>query len=204
MDEEDAEEEGEGDAGPSTSERRYRKQSLFSPKRLSVPSSRMVRSYMDVMMGCANHAIIKSLYRLPLKHKCAILCRNMGETSLLTGDVLYATVQTDDRRCRKIERLMGEKYALEQEVKELKLENEFMFEISKRMKPDVEMVMKENQTLENENKVLKTALEEEKDKVQTLETKVKELQTLLEREKEKQSKKNDELVASNTKYHELL
>ncbi|GAB2290268.1 hypothetical protein Dimus_024548 [Dionaea muscipula] len=72
------------------------------------------------------------------------------------------------------------------------------------MKADVDMVMEENQTLENENKELKTALEEEKNKVQTLEDKVKELQMALEREKERCSKKNDELVASYTKYHELL
>ncbi|GAB2288234.1 hypothetical protein Dimus_022575 [Dionaea muscipula] len=141
-DDEEEEEEGEGDVGPSTSERHYRRRSLFSPKRLSVPSSRIVRSCM--------------------------------------------------------------KYALEQEVKELKLENDYTFEISTQMKADVEMVMEENQTLENENKELKTGLEEEKDKVQMLEAKVKELQTSLEREKERQSRKNDELVASYSKYHELL
>ncbi|GAB2290621.1 hypothetical protein Dimus_024900, partial [Dionaea muscipula] len=102
------EEEGKRDVGPSTSERRYRRRSLFSPKRLSIPLSRMVRSLMDVMIGSANRATIKSLRRLPLKHKCAILCRNMTEMSLLTRDVLYVAIQTDDRRCRKIDRLMEE------------------------------------------------------------------------------------------------
>ncbi|GAB2295993.1 hypothetical protein Dimus_030138, partial [Dionaea muscipula] len=76
MDEEEDEEQGEGDVGPFTSEKR---RSLFAPKRLSVPSSRKIRSCMDVMMGCANRGTIQSLRRLPLKHKCAILCRNMAE-----------------------------------------------------------------------------------------------------------------------------
>ncbi|GAB2276053.1 hypothetical protein Dimus_010795 [Dionaea muscipula] len=121
--------------------------------------------------GCANHATIKSLRNLPLKHKCAILCINMDETSLLTGDILYASVRTDDRRCRKIDRLMGEKYALEREVKELKLECDNAFEISSQLKADMDMVMDENQTLENENRELKATSEGEKDKKQSLEEK---------------------------------
>ncbi|GAB2297753.1 hypothetical protein Dimus_031840 [Dionaea muscipula] len=169
------EEEEKRDMGPSTSERRYRRRSLFSPKRLIVPSSHIVRSFMDVMMGCANRATFKSLHRLPLKYKCAILCRNMAETSLLTGEVLYVVIRTDDQRCRKIDRLMEEKYALEREVKELKFECDFAIEISTKMKTDIEMVMEDNQTLENKNEELKSALEGEKGKVQTLEDKVKEL-----------------------------
>ncbi|GAB2299252.1 hypothetical protein Dimus_033322 [Dionaea muscipula] len=167
--------------GPSTSERRYRRRSLFSPKRLSVPSGRMVRSCMGVMMGAFNHASINALCNIPLKHKCVILCRNMAETSLLTGDVLYAVVRTDDRRCRKIDRLMGE----EKEVKELKFECESAVEISSQIKADVDMVMEENLTLETENKELKTTLQEEKNKVQMLEDNVKELQTTLKKEKTK-------------------
>ncbi|GAB2273164.1 hypothetical protein Dimus_007967 [Dionaea muscipula] len=167
--------------GSFTSERRYRRRSKFSPKRFIVPSSRIVRSCMDVMMGCANRTTIKFLCRLPLKHKCAILCRNMAETSLLTGDVLYAAIQTDDRRCRKIDRLMKEKYALEREVNESKFECDSAVEIYIKMKADVEMVMEDNQLLENKNEELKSALEGEKGKVQTLEDKVKELQTAWKR-----------------------
>ncbi|GAB2278890.1 hypothetical protein Dimus_013564 [Dionaea muscipula] len=164
--EEESEEKEKGYVGPSASGRRYRRRSLFYPKRLGVPLSYM--------------------------------------TSLLTGDILFAVVGTDDRRCRKIDRLIGENFALEQEVKELKFECDNAFEISSQMKEDVDMVMEENQTLENENKELKTALEGEENKVQTLEDTVKELQMVLEREKERQSKKNDELVASYMKYHDLL
>ncbi|GAB2302827.1 hypothetical protein Dimus_036822 [Dionaea muscipula] len=159
----------------------------------------MVRSCMNAMMGVSNHAIIKALHNVPLKHKCAILCRNMAETSLLTSDVLYNAVRTDDQRCRKINRLMGEKYALERELKELKFECDNAFEISSQMKADMVMVMEENQTLENENKELKTALEGEKNKEQTLEDKIKELQMVLEREKERQSKKNKELMKEKRK-----
>ncbi|GAB2268256.1 hypothetical protein Dimus_003232 [Dionaea muscipula] len=182
---------------------------------------------MDSMMGAANHATIIALRNIPLKHKCAILCGNMTETSLLTGDVLYAAVRTDERRCRKIDRLMEEiscfqgwflfafasnlyfaclfqKYALEREVKDLKFECDTAFEISTQIKADVDMVMEENQTLENENRELKTVFEGEKNKKQTLEDKVKELQMALEREKDRQSNKNNELVASYSKYHELL
>ncbi|GAB2301771.1 hypothetical protein Dimus_035797 [Dionaea muscipula] len=133
---------------------------------------------MDVMMGRINRATIKSLRKLPLKHKCAILCVNMAETSLLMGDVLRVVVQTDDQRCRKIDRSMR--------------------------RADVEMVMEENHTLEKKNGELKSDLEGEKGKVQTLEDKVKELQTALKKEKEVREKKENELVASYKKYHELL
>ncbi|GAB2281018.1 hypothetical protein Dimus_015630 [Dionaea muscipula] len=100
------------------------------------------------------------------------------------GDVLRVVVQTDDQRCRKIDRLMEE--------------------ISSRVRADVEMVMEENHTLEKKNGELKSDLEGEKGKVQTLEDKVKELQTTTEKEKEVREKKENELVASYKKYHELL
>ncbi|GAB2290423.1 hypothetical protein Dimus_024701 [Dionaea muscipula] len=161
---------------------------LFVPQAVhegEIDKGRMMRSGMDAMMGAANHATIRAPCNVPLKHKCAILCRNMAEMSLLTGDVLYAAVRTYIQRCRKIDKLMEEKYALEREVKELKLEYDNAFETSTQMKADVDMVMEENQTLENENKELKTALEGEKNKVQTLEDKVKELQMALESEKER-------------------
>ncbi|GAB2279148.1 hypothetical protein Dimus_013803 [Dionaea muscipula] len=200
MDEEDDEEEGEGDVGLSTSERRYRRRSLFSPKRLSAPLSHMVRKCMDIMMGCANRATIRSIRKLSLMHKCAILCRNMAETSLLTGDVLRAAVQTDDRRCKKIDRLMDEKYALEHDIKELKFESDSTIEISSQVKADVEMVMEENQSLEKENEELKSALEGEKKKVQMLEDKIKKLQTTLRKEKKEKDEKEKELVASYKKH----
>ncbi|GAB2279145.1 hypothetical protein Dimus_013800 [Dionaea muscipula] len=200
MDEEDDEEEGEGDVGPSTSKRYYRRRSLYSPKRLSVPPSRMIRKCMDIMMGCANRATIRSLHKLPLKHKCAILCRNMAETSLLTGDVLRAAVQADDRRCRKIDRLMEEKYAVEHDIKELKFERDSAIEISTQVKADVEMVMVENQSLEKENEELKSNLEGEKKKVQTLEDKIKVLQTTLGKDKKEKEEKEKELVASYKKH----
>ncbi|GAB2292880.1 hypothetical protein Dimus_027108 [Dionaea muscipula] len=196
---EEGEEKGEQNVGPSTFERRYRRRSLFPPKRLSVPSGHMVRSCVDSLMGTANHATIRAVRDIPLKHKCAILCRNMTKTSLLTGDVLYNVVRTDDRRCRKIDRLMEEKYALEREVKELRFECDFAIKISTQMKAAVDMVMEENQTLENKNEELKTALEGEKGKVKTLEDKVKELQTALEKEKKEKTKKQDELMELNPK-----
>ncbi|GAB2296494.1 hypothetical protein Dimus_030608 [Dionaea muscipula] len=128
----------------------------------------------------------------------------MAETSLLTGDVLRAAIQTDDRRCRKIDRLIEERYALEQEIKQLKFECDSTFEISSHVKADVEIVMEENQSLENENEELKSALEREKGKVQMLEDKVKELQTTLEKVKEENEKKENELVASYKKHQEQL
>ncbi|GAB2266084.1 hypothetical protein Dimus_001111 [Dionaea muscipula] len=67
MNEEEEEEERERDVGPSTSERRYRRRSLFSPKRLSLPPSRFIRKCMDVMMGSANRATIKSLRKTSLE-----------------------------------------------------------------------------------------------------------------------------------------
>ncbi|GAB2279105.1 hypothetical protein Dimus_013761, partial [Dionaea muscipula] len=136
--EEEDEEEGQRDVGPSAFEKRFRSWSLFSAKRLIIPPSRMIRKCMDVMMGCANHATIKSLRSLPLKHKCAILCRNMAE-----------------------------KFAFKQEIKELKFENDSTIEISSQMKDDIEMAMEENQnkvqTLEGKTKELQAALEKEKE-----------------------------------------
>ncbi|GAB2281430.1 hypothetical protein Dimus_016019 [Dionaea muscipula] len=197
--EEEDEEQERGDVGPSAFKRRRRRRSLFFPKRLSVPSSHKVKSCMMVMMSGANRATIQSLRKLPLKHKCAILCRNMAETSLLTGDVLRAAVQTDDRRCRKIDRLIEEKFSLEQEIKDLKFERDSTIKISSQVKADVDMVMEENQSLEKENEELKTALEGERNMVQTLEGKIKELQEALEKEK-----KETELLASYKKHQELL
>ncbi|GAB2286004.1 hypothetical protein Dimus_020427 [Dionaea muscipula] len=146
MGEEEGEEQEGGDVSPSTFEGRRRRKSLFTPQRLSVPSSRPVRRCMDVMMGCVNRATIRSFRSLPLKHKSAILCRNMAE-----------------------------KYALEKEVKELKFECDSAFEISSQVKANIDLVIEENQTLESKNEGLKSSLEEEKGRVQTLEEKVKEL-----------------------------
>ncbi|GAB2286297.1 hypothetical protein Dimus_020714 [Dionaea muscipula] len=98
---------------------------------------------------------------------------------------------------------MAEKYALEQEVRELKFECDSAVEISSLVKADVEMVMEENQMLENKNEELKSTLEREKGKVQTLEDKIKKLQTTLKKEEEKENKEN-ELVASFKKHQELL
>ncbi|GAB2268584.1 hypothetical protein Dimus_003539 [Dionaea muscipula] len=164
MDEEkEEEEEGEVDVIPSASERKER--SLFAPSRLSVPSTRMVRRCMDSMMGVDTHTTIMSMRRLPLKHK------------------------TEKRRCRKIDKLNEEKFALKQEIKELKFENDSTIEISSQMKADVEMAMEENQSLEKENEELKS-------RAQTLEEKVKELQSALEKEKNENKRKETELVAS--------
>ncbi|GAB2270618.1 hypothetical protein Dimus_005499 [Dionaea muscipula] len=63
---------------------------------------------------------------------------------------------------------MADKFALEQEIKELKIENDSTIEIFSQMKADVEMVTGENQLLEKENEKLKN-------KAQTLEEKLKEL-----------------------------
>ncbi|GAB2283635.1 hypothetical protein Dimus_018140, partial [Dionaea muscipula] len=120
------------------------------------------------------------------------------------GRCFSVAVQTDDRRCRKIDRLMEEKFAPEQEIKELKFECDSTIEISSQVKADVEMVMEENQSLEKENEELKTSLEGEKNKVQTLEEKVKELQAALKKEKVENEKKENELVASYKKHQELL
>ncbi|GAB2266179.1 hypothetical protein Dimus_001202 [Dionaea muscipula] len=142
---EGSEREGRGDAGPSYSERIER--SLFAPRRLRLPSTRTVRRCMDSLMGAATHTTIRSIRGLPLKHKCAVLCRNVAESALLTGDVIHSSVRTDLRRCKKFEKLKEEKSALEREIKELKFECDSTFEISSQMKADVDMVMKENQTL---------------------------------------------------------
>ncbi|GAB2265717.1 hypothetical protein Dimus_000755 [Dionaea muscipula] len=124
---------------------------------------------MDSLMGAATHTTMRSMRRLPLKHKCAILCRNMAKSSLLTGYVLFSAVRTEEQRCRKIDRLKEEKFALEFVIKELKFELDSTFEISSQVKADVEMVIGESQTLENKNEepenkyeVMKSALEGEK------------------------------------------
>ncbi|GAB2297833.1 hypothetical protein Dimus_031919 [Dionaea muscipula] len=160
-----------GDVGPSSSKRKER--SLFAPRRLRLPLASTVRRCWDSLMGAASHTTIRSIRGLPLKHKCAVLCRNMVESALLTGDVIYSL-----------------KNALEREVKELKVELDSAFEISSEIKADVDMVMEENKTLEEKNEELekkheemKSALEKEKSKGQTLESKIKELQVALQKEK---------------------
>ncbi|GAB2270799.1 hypothetical protein Dimus_005666, partial [Dionaea muscipula] len=132
----------EGDMGPSASRRREK--SLFAPRRLRLPLACTVRRCWDSLMGSATHITIRSMCRLLLKHKCVILCRNMAELALLMGDVIFSSVRTDGRRCRKIDKL------------------------KKEMKADVEMVMEENQTLEKKveelekkNKERESALEGE-------------------------------------------
>ncbi|GAB2270403.1 hypothetical protein Dimus_005304 [Dionaea muscipula] len=171
-----------GDVGPSTSKRSHRERTLFTPGRLNIPSRKIVRRCMDSLMRDATHTTIRSMRRLPLKHKCTILCRNMAETALLMRDVLFSAVRLENRRCRKIDRLKEEKYALEREIKEWRFENDSTFEISSQMKADVDMVMGENQTLERKNEELenkheemKSALEREKSRGQTLEEKMREL-----------------------------
>ncbi|GAB2287900.1 hypothetical protein Dimus_022255 [Dionaea muscipula] len=175
----DEDEEGKRDVDSSASKRRSSEWSFFANRRLRVPSSRMVRSRMDSMMGAANRATIRALQSVPLKHKFSCLCRSLAETSLHTGDVLYHAVRTDSQRCRKMYRLMEEKYALEQEEKELKYKCDTGFEVSTQMKAGVDLVIQENQTLEIKNEKLQTSLEGEKDKVKMLEDKVKESPTVL-------------------------
>ncbi|GAB2266075.1 hypothetical protein Dimus_001103 [Dionaea muscipula] len=201
--------EGRVDVGPSSLKRQER--SLFAPRRLRLPSTNTMRNCWDSLMGAASHTTIRSMRGLPLKHKCAILCRNMAESTLLTVDVIFSSFRTDARRCRKIDKLKEEKYALERKVKELKVELDSSFEISSEIKADVDMVMEKNKTLEEKNEELekkieemKSTLEEEKKKGQTLEKKVKELQAALQKEKEKCGLKEDELIGAYKKHQELL
>ncbi|GAB2278918.1 hypothetical protein Dimus_013587 [Dionaea muscipula] len=158
-------EEGKRDVDPSATKRRSSKRSLFANQRLRVPSGQMVRRYMEFMMGVANRETIRALQSVPLKHKFACLCRSMAE-----------------------------KYSLEREIKELKIECDDTFKVSKQVKADVDMVMQENQTLESKNEELQIALEGKKDKVKTLEDKVKELQTTLKKETKGKYKAENEVV----------
>ncbi|GAB2273200.1 hypothetical protein Dimus_008003 [Dionaea muscipula] len=176
-------EEGKRDVDPSASKSGSSKKSLFANQRLRVPSSPMVRSCMDSMMGATNRATIRALQSVPLKHKFACLCRSMAETSFLTGDVLFNAIKTDARRCRKIDRLMEE--------------------VSKQVKADIDTVMQENQTLESKNEEIHTALEGKKDKVKTLVDKVKELQTALEKEMRGKNKAENEVLSMTHKMNKL-
>ncbi|GAB2270107.1 hypothetical protein Dimus_005019 [Dionaea muscipula] len=96
-----------------------------------------------------------------------------------------------------------QKYAMEQEIKELKIECDATFEVSTQMKADADMVMQENQTLESKNEELQTALEGEKGKVKTLEDKVKKLQTTLEKETKGKNKAENEVVSVTHKLNKL-
>ncbi|GAB2303126.1 hypothetical protein Dimus_037121 [Dionaea muscipula] len=75
----------------------------------------------------------------------------MAESTLLTVDVIFSSFRTDARRCRKIDKLKEEKYALKRKVKEQKLELDSAFEISSEIKAYVDMVIEENNTLEKKN-----------------------------------------------------
>ncbi|GAB2292603.1 hypothetical protein Dimus_026840 [Dionaea muscipula] len=155
-DEENDKEKVRGDVGTSSSKRSHRERSLFTPIRLSVPSRKTVRRCMDSLMGASTHTTIRSMRRLPLKHKCAILCRNMAELSLLTGDVLFSAVRTEEQRCRDG---YGENQTLEKKNEEL--ENKY-----EEMKSALEGEKRRAQTLEEKVKELQAALKKEKEEKQ--------------------------------------
>ncbi|GAB2275985.1 hypothetical protein Dimus_010728, partial [Dionaea muscipula] len=155
-------------------------------------------------MGAAAHMTIRSMRRLLLKHKCAILCRNMAESSILTGDVLFSAVRTEERRRRKIDRLKEEKFSLEREVKELKFELDSTFEISSQVKADVDMGEKRRgQTLEEKVKELQAALEKEKERREEAEENVKKMDSKMESSRKVKAMLDNELRAKTQKNKEL-
>ncbi|GAB2290225.1 hypothetical protein Dimus_024506 [Dionaea muscipula] len=159
-----------------------KERSFFAPRRLRLPLASTVRRCWDSLMGVASHTNIRSMHGLPLKHKCVVLCRNMAE-----------------------------KYSLECEVKELKVELESAFENSSQIKVDVDIFMEENKTLEKKVEELEKrdeekefALAREKKKGKTWESKIKELEAALNKEKKENEKKQSELVDSYKNHQELL
>ncbi|GAB2266097.1 hypothetical protein Dimus_001123 [Dionaea muscipula] len=106
---EEEDEESEEDEAPSISRSSYVKKSrwaFLTKDRLRVPSGKLIRSCMRSMMGAASRGALKALRELPLLHKFACLARSMAEMSPFTGSTLYAAVRSDDRKSRKINKLM--------------------------------------------------------------------------------------------------
>ncbi|GAB2281526.1 hypothetical protein Dimus_016108 [Dionaea muscipula] len=55
----------------------------------------------------------RAMQRMPWKHELACLCKNLAETSILTGHVVQRAVKVESKRCTMISRLKEEKYCLE-------------------------------------------------------------------------------------------
>ncbi|GAB2275933.1 hypothetical protein Dimus_010679, partial [Dionaea muscipula] len=131
-------------------------------------------------------------------------------SSLLTEDVLFSAVRTEEQRCRKIDKLKEEKYALKREIKELRFECDSTFEISSQMKADIDMIIGENQMLERKNKELenkyeemKSALEREKKRREEAEEKVKKMDSRLQSSRKVKEILDKELRVKTQKNKEL-
>ncbi|GAB2276029.1 hypothetical protein Dimus_010771 [Dionaea muscipula] len=88
------------------------KNPIFSRRRLNIPCN--VRDYLDVMIGPTTHAAWKAMDRIPRKHELALLCRNVAETSLLTGHAMRRVIRMKVTLKKNLEKIAG----LKEEIKD--------------------------------------------------------------------------------------
>ncbi|GAB2276201.1 hypothetical protein Dimus_010935 [Dionaea muscipula] len=140
--------------------------------------------------------------RIPRKHELALLCRNVDETSLLTGHVMQRAIKVDaamTKSFKKISGLKEEKKHLNQELNDVKEDFETLTasleklsESLKNVGADVEMVMQENNTLEKKNEEMKVEMEGVKSEKANL-------QMVFKKEKGERKKSDKELVRLTSK-----
>ncbi|GAB2281225.1 hypothetical protein Dimus_015831 [Dionaea muscipula] len=118
----------------------------------------MVRNCMDVMMGYANRATIRSLRRLPLKRKSAILCRNMTEMKA-DIDMVMEENQTLERKNEELEKKHEEmESALEGKKNKVQTMDEKLKELQKALEKEKKNNEKECELMKEKRKVIEARL----------------------------------------------
>ncbi|GAB2290283.1 hypothetical protein Dimus_024562 [Dionaea muscipula] len=138
---------------------------VLSRRRLTMPHKKMMKRYVDILLGSSSRGARMELDSLPQAHELSLVMKNVAELSALSGHSLRRSLRMDAirRRYRKeIRRVRAENDRLNKELTSKKQRLIELETSSLQLKADVVQVTNERQTVEEENKKLKAELEREK------------------------------------------
>ncbi|GAB2288556.1 hypothetical protein Dimus_022886 [Dionaea muscipula] len=139
---------------------------VLTRRRLTIPHSKMVTTYANVLMGSSSRGARRYLSSLPPSHEIALVMRNVAELAALSGHSLSHSLRHDAIRQRNRRTIRGVQ-AEERLNNELTFEKKRLTELATaalQLKSDMVKVTKEKQSVEEENERLKAELEKEKSK----------------------------------------
>ncbi|GAB2290136.1 hypothetical protein Dimus_024420 [Dionaea muscipula] len=160
------EEEDESDESERPLTKKYHL-GVLSRHRLTIPHSKMVTRYANVLMGLSSRGVRRYFSSLPPSHEIALVMRNVAELAALSGHSLSRSLHHDSIRKRYRRRIRGVQAKNKLLNNELTSEKKRLTELATmalQLKSDMVRVTKEKQSVEEENERLKAELEKEKSK----------------------------------------
>ncbi|GAB2281530.1 hypothetical protein Dimus_016112 [Dionaea muscipula] len=160
------EEEDESDESDRPLTKKYHL-GVLSRHRLTIPHSKMVTRYANVLMSSSSRGARRYLSSLPPSHEIALVMRNVAELAALSGHSLSRSLRHDAIRKRYRGRIRGVQAEKEHLNDKLSSEKKRLTELATaalQLKSDMVKVTKEKQSVEEENERLKAELEKERSK----------------------------------------